>query len=90
MLLLTAFSWFVLGFWFGWGYCICTDWHWTIREQLGYDDQSNSYIHFLILKTTGFNFRETLVDRITLIAFLASLILSLWFNIQDYKKTKIG
>ncbi|MEO5906489.1 MAG: DUF2784 family protein, partial [Saprospiraceae bacterium] len=30
-LLLTAFSWFVLGIWFGLGYCVCTDWHWAVR-----------------------------------------------------------
>src|SRR5262249_8135894 len=23
----TAFSWFVLGAFYGWGYCLCTDWH---------------------------------------------------------------
>ncbi|MGZ8511472.1 MAG: DUF2784 family protein, partial [Chitinophagaceae bacterium] len=22
---ITAFSWFVLGIWYGWGYCACTD-----------------------------------------------------------------
>ncbi|HCN84632.1 MAG TPA: DUF2784 domain-containing protein, partial [Sphingobacteriaceae bacterium] len=50
---LTAFSWFILGIWYGWGYCFCTDWHWDVREKLGYHDRSNSYIHFLILKLTG-------------------------------------
>ncbi|MBT3271653.1 MAG: DUF2784 family protein, partial [Spirochaetales bacterium] len=25
---LTAFSWFVLGIWYGFGYCPSTDWHW--------------------------------------------------------------
>jgi len=45
-LLLTAFSWFVVGIWYGWGYCFCTDWHWAVREKLGYRDQENSYIHF--------------------------------------------
>ena len=34
----TAFSWFVLGIRFGWGYCPFTDWHWHIRERLGYQD----------------------------------------------------
>ncbi|MBI5707465.1 MAG: DUF2784 family protein [Armatimonadetes bacterium] len=24
---LTACSWLVFGFWRGWGYCLCTDWH---------------------------------------------------------------
>jgi len=35
-LLLTAFSWFVLGIWYGWGYCVCTDWHYMVlRDELG-------------------------------------------------------
>lgn len=84
-LLLTAFSWFVLGIWYGWGYCLCTDWHWQVREQLGYHDQQNSYIHFLLLKLTGINFNENLVNNATLIIFLLSLTLSIWLNIRDRK-----
>ena len=40
---LTALSWFGLGIWYGWGYCPFTDWHWQIRERLGYHDPP-SYI----------------------------------------------
>ncbi len=83
-LLLTAFSWFVLGIWFGWGYCICTDWHWNVRDHLGYYDGSSSYIHFLILKLTGINFAEELVNIFTIIVFFSSLLISLWLNIRDY------
>src|SRR5688572_14611247 len=85
-LLLTAFSWFVLGICYGWGYCFCTDWHWNVREHLGYQDQRGSYIHFLLLKLTGINFDPDLVDKITLIVFLVSLVMSIWLNIQDRKK----
>lgn len=85
-LLLTAFSWFVLGIWFGWGYCICTDWHWNVRDHLGYYDGSSSYIHFLILKLTGINFAEELVNIFTIIVFLSSLVISLWLNIRDYRR----
>jgi len=79
----TAFSWFVLGIWFGWGYCVCTDWHWDIREKLGYKDRSNSYIHFLLLKLTGINLNEKLVENATLIIFLMCFALSIWLNIRD-------
>jgi len=85
-LLLTAFSWFVLGIWFGWGFCFCTDWHWKVRWNLGYQDMSSSYIHFLILKFTGINFSEGLVNNVTAIVFFSSLIISLWINIRDYKR----
>ena len=84
-LLLTALSWFVLGIWYGWGYCVCTDWHWKVREILGYQDMSNSYIHFLILKFTGINFSVELVDMGTVIVFFSSLIISLRLNIRNYR-----
>ena len=87
-LLLTAFSWFVLGIWYGWGYCFCTDWHWRVRQHLGYHDQSNSYIQFLAQKLTGVNFSSQLVDTITAIVFFTSLALSIWFNVRDCRLRK--
>ena len=87
-LLLTAFSWFVLGIWYGWGYCLCTDWHWQVRERLGYHDQQNSYIHFLLLQLTGINFNETLVNNVTLIVFVISVVMSIWLNIRDRKQKR--
>jgi hypothetical protein len=85
-LLITGFSWFVLGIWYGWGYCFCTDWHWTVRQHLGYTDQTNSYIHFLILKLTGINFSLILVEQVTAAVFFISLVMSLWLNIRDRKR----
>lgn len=87
-LLLTAFSWFFLGIWYGWGYCFCTDWHWRVREQLGYHDRSNSYIHFLALKLTGIRFDERLVDTVTATVFFVSLLGSASLNIRDWRKKK--
>lgn len=79
---LTAFSWFVLGIWFGFGYCPFTDWHWKVRQLLGYDDQSNSYIHFLILKITGVNLPENWVDTTTVIVFFTAFSISLYFALK--------
>lgn len=87
-LLLTAFSWFVLGIWYGWGYCLCTQWHWEAREKLGYHDQSTSYIHFLLLKLTGINFDPKLVETVTLVVFLFSFIMSLWLNTRNFYRKR--
>lgn len=87
-LLLTAFSWFGLGIWFGWGYCFCTDWHWDVREGLGLQDQRQSYIHFLVLKLTGVDFDEKLVDNVTLIVFVFSLVMSIYLNLKDRRQVK--
>lgn len=87
-ILLTASSWFILGIWYGWGYCVCTDWHWIVRQKLGFIDDSHSYIHLLILQLTGADINPQLVDNATLIIFLVSFALSAWLNISDYKKRK--
>lgn len=86
-LLLTAGSWFILGIWYGWGYCFCTDWHWAVRQHLGYHDVSYSYIHFLLLELTGINFRPSLVDTVTAIVFFVSVTGSLVMNIRDYRRS---
>jgi Protein of Unknown function (DUF2784) len=88
-LLLTAFSWFVVGIWKGIGFCYCTEWHWQVREQLGYTDQSRSYIHFLILKLTGINLSVSLVETVTVVLFAVSLIMSVWLNVRDWRKKKL-
>jgi hypothetical protein len=85
---LTAFSWFFLGIWYGWGYCVCTDWHWAVREKLGYKDHSHSYIHFLILKLTGIDLNEQMVETVTLIIFILCFILSAWLNTIDWKRRR--
>jgi hypothetical protein len=85
-LLITAFSWFVLGIWYGWGYCFCTDWHWAVRHRLGYHDHSRSYIHFLILQLTGIDANPQTVDYLTLVVFLLSFTASIYLNITDYRK----
>ena len=49
LVIITAFSWFVIGglLGYGWGYCFCTDWHWQVRHALGYNDGHISYIQLL-------------------------------------------
>ena len=79
---LTAFSWFVLGIWYGFGYCPFTDWHWKIRQLLGYTDNSNSYIHFLILNITGTNFSERFADTATAIVFFTAYSISIYYAIR--------
>jgi len=79
---LTAFSWFVLGIWYGFGYCPFTDWHWKVRQLLGYNDESNSYIHFLILKVTGINLPENWVDTTTVIVFFLAFSINIYFAVR--------
>ena len=86
---LTAFSWFLLGIWFGWGYCVCTDWHWQIREMLGYQNTSSSYIHFLILELTNIDIPAKLVDTYTAIVFVTVFLISIYLNLRKWIAKKI-
>jgi len=87
---LTAFSWFVLGIWYGWGYCFCTDWHWQVREMLGFENMSSSYIHFLILEMTGINFPADLVNAFTVILFFAAFVISAYLNFRKWRGQRSG
>ena len=85
-MLLTAASWFILGIWYGWGYCVCTDWHWQVREAMGIYDRSDSYIHFLLLKITGIDMNKQWVEYGTLFIFGICFLLSIGLNLRDYKR----
>ena len=82
-LCVTAFSWFVLGIFYGFGYCFLTDWHWEIREKLGLPNESNSYIQFLIKDLTNISFDENLVDTVTAILFFIAFALSIYVNVRS-------
>lgn len=86
-LLLTGASWLFLGLLYGTlGYCPLTDWHFNILLKLGKTDLPDSYIKYLADRITGLNLNASLVDHVTLYAFIAALILSLFFNIRDRVK----
>ncbi len=82
-LLLTAFSWFILGIWYGFGYCPCTDWHWQVRSALGYTDMPQSYIKFLIDLWTGIEFSAFTVNLWSGILFGLALAASLYVNFKE-------
>ncbi len=81
-LIATLFSWVVLGFFYGFGYCFLTDWHWDVREKLGYETESNSYIHFLITTITDAQISERFVDIVTVAVFFAALSVSVVLNFR--------
>lgn len=86
--LATAASWFIMGIWNGLGYCICTDWHFQVRQQLGYQDDSPTYIHLLIKILTGADLNQSLVETGTAVGFVFALVMSLATNFALRKKTQ--
>ena len=86
VLSLTAFSWFVLGIWYGWGYCPLTDWHWNIKEKLGEKNLPNSFIKYFADKITGSDINPGVVDGITVTCLLAAIIASVYMNFLKGKR----
>jgi hypothetical protein len=80
VILATAFSWFVLGYWYGWGYCICTDWHWRIKHALGQQHLPASYITYLLEKYLDWEPSLFVVSNATLAGFILALTASVYFN----------
>ncbi|PKP24309.1 MAG: DUF2784 domain-containing protein [Bacteroidetes bacterium HGW-Bacteroidetes-2] len=79
-LLLTFFSWGVMGIWKGFGYCFLTNWHYQVLRKLGERGMPNSYISFLIEKRTGWLPNADLVNTLTLTFTLVAFACSLWVN----------
>ena len=86
LVLLTLLSWVALGFFFGWGYCFWTDWHWQIREKLGKTSPA-SYIKLFADSVTGINWDAAFIDSITAAVFALVLIATIVVSIRDYRKT---
>jgi hypothetical protein len=88
-LVLTGVSWFGLGIWYGWGYCPCTDWHWQVRERLGYRDPP-SYTELLMDELTGIDVTTSTANLITVSVFAVTLVLSVVLNVRDRRRARSG
>ena len=84
---ITAFSWFVLGIWYGWGYCFLTDWAWEVKAKLGVTGLPNSYVQYVFEKI-GLQIKSAATDMITVGAFAVSLVMSVVFNFKDWRDLK--
>jgi hypothetical protein len=80
VILLTAASWFLLGIWFGIGYCPVTDWQWQVKERLGERNLPNNFIEYVAEKLSGRNFDSGFVDAVTAACFAVAVVLSIYVN----------
>jgi hypothetical protein len=88
VILFTAFSWFILGIWYGYGYCPSTDWHWRVRARLGIHDLPSSYTKFLVDSFTGWDVSQKTVDVFTFVLLISALSASLYTNIRDWRRRR--
>ena len=83
----TALSWFGLGALYGWGYCPCTDWHWQVRERLGYRDPPN-YLQLLVGGLTGTQLSAGMAEALALGTLIVAAALTLLLNLRDIRRQK--
>ena len=70
----TLFSWVVMGARYGWGYCLCADWHFQIRRELGLHGGESSYTELLLNQIPGVTVSRTFADVVTVGCLLLILI----------------
>jgi hypothetical protein len=88
VVLLTVFSWTILGIWYGFGFCPSTEWHWQVRATLGHYDMPSSYTKFLIDSLTGLEASERLVDIFAVLFLTLALFASVVTNVKDWRKKR--
>lgn len=79
-LLLTGLSWFVLGIFYGIGYCPLTDWHYEVLNKLGKSNLPVSYIQYLLETFFSVSVSQNQTDTWTMILFFVALVCSLYVN----------
>lgn len=89
VLLLTGASWFILGIFYGIGYCPFTDWHFNILHKLGQHNLPDSYISYLIERLTGYRADTKLVDSLTVTLYFMALAVSVYVNFFRKKKSRV-
>ena len=80
--MLTLFSWLVLGIWYGIGYCPITDWQWQVKEQLGETNLANSFVKYYADKISGRDISAQLIDTVTAVAFGFSVVIAGYFKVM--------
>ena len=84
-IILTALSWFVLGIWYGFGYCFLTDWQWDIKRKMGETALPSSFIDHFLNQVMGFSIDPVLIDYVTGITFVLAAVFSVILNLRDFK-----
>ncbi len=88
VLVLTCLSWVGLGFFYGFGYCPCTDWHWQVKWALGETGLPYSYVKYYLDRVTGRDWHPRFVDLSVLALGLAALGASAWVNWRDWRRAR--
>ncbi len=84
IILITAFSWFGAGWFYGFGYCFITDYHFYIKNELGIYNLPLSYIKYLVDRVFSIDSNPFFIDILTMSLFVFSFIISLILNLKSF------
>ncbi len=84
--LFTGASWFILGLFYGIGYCPLTDWHWHVLRQLGETDLPPAYVQYILHRLLGINITPAFSDIITLLGWAGALIIAIYLQYRKLQK----
>ena len=84
--LITGGSWFILGLFYGIGFCPLTEWHWQVLRKMGETGLPVSYVQYILNRLTGISVTASFADRITLLGWLIPSLLSVYLNIRSVRK----
>jgi hypothetical protein len=87
LLFLTILSWIGLGAFYGLGYCFLTDWHWSIKRQLGELALPPSFIQYVLHNQLGFNLPALWVDVGTAAVFVLLLLITVGQMLSSKRKS---
>ena len=87
-IIVTASCWFILGIWFGIGYCPITDLEWQLKEKIGEHNLPNSFIKYYADIIWGKPVNASLIDTLTAVCFFLAAALSIYFNFIKKKALK--
>lgn len=80
LIILIAISWFGLGYFRGYGYCLVTDVQWRIKHRLGEKLTTQSFIKYELDRLAGRELDEKRVNLFTQMSFYLSAIASVFTN----------
>lgn len=77
-------SWFGLGVFYGFGYCLVTDIQWKIKKCMGQEPYTKYYIKYMLDKVTGLDLNPDRVNSVTECTFYIVFFVSTFLIANGY------
>lgn len=89
-ILLTAASWFILGIWYGTGYCPFTEWQWKVKTQLGEKGLPSNFVEYYLEKIAGRDIPSNFVNNLIVVCFCLAVVMTVYVNfiLTRFKKKR--